>query len=401
MKLMKRSYIAQGSRAYYQAIVALLFGSLANFGLTYSMQPLLPNVSATFDLLPSTASLAMSMTTGGMAIGLLLIAGIAGMLERKTTIVVSLIGSAVLMIGASMSSAFETILVCRALQGLFIAGFPAAAIAYINEEFDPRTIGMVIGIYIGSNSLGGLFGRLATSAVADLYDWHIGLMSISALGFVLALWVLFTLPKSVNFMPAKKCPNHFVQSIFDNFKNRNLVEIYFVAFCVMGCFMAMYNFLPYVLVQEPYSFTQTQIGFVYAMYLVGSFASAYMGKKADICGHGKVLCASFLLAFIGTLLTLPSPLLMKMLGLAVFTFGFFGAHSSACSWVGLVCRGDKAQAVSLYLLCYYIGASLWGSLTGIPYQMFGWLGAVVMMCTILAVGGSVAYHLWRKIDCKA
>ncbi|MBR0325176.1 MAG: MFS transporter, partial [Selenomonadales bacterium] len=168
-----------------------------------------------------------------------------------------------------------------------------------------------------------------------------------------------------------------------------------------GCFMAMYNFLPYVLVQEPYSFTQTQIGFVYAMYLVGSFASAYMGKKADICGHGKVLCASFLLAFVGVLLTLPSPLLLKMLGLAIFTFGFFGAHSSACSWVGLVCRGDKAQAVSLYLLCYYIGASLWGSLTGIPYQTFGWLGAVVMMCVILAVGGSVAYHLWRKIDCKA
>lgn len=397
---MKRSYIAQGSRAYYQAIVALLFGSLANFGLTYSMQPLLPNVSATFDLLPSTASLAMSMTTGGMAIGLLLIAGIAGMLERKTTIVVSLIGSAVLMIGASMSSAFETILVCRALQGLFIAGFPAAAIAYINEEFDPRTIGMVIGIYIGSNSLGGLFGRLATSAVADLYDWHIGLMSISTLGFLLALWVLFTLPKSVNFTPARRCPHHFVQSIFDNFKNRHLVEIYLVAFCVMGCFMAMYNFLPYVLVKEPYSFTQTQIGFVYAMYLVGSFASAYMGKKADICGHGKVLCISFGMAFVGVLLTLPSPLLLKMVGLAVFTFGFFGAHSSACSWVGLVCRGDKAQAVSLYLLCYYIGASLLGSLTGIPYQTYGWGGAAAMMCTVLLVGGGIAYHLWRELDCQ-
>lgn len=400
MKSMKRSYIAQGSRAYYQAILALLLGSLANFGLTYSMQPLLPNVSATFDLLPSTASLAMSMTTGGMAIGLLLIAGIAGMLERKTTIVVSLIGSAVLMIGASMSDAFESILVCRALQGLFIAGFPAAAIAYINEEFDPRTIGMVIGIYIGSNSLGGLFGRLATSAVADMYDWHIGLMTISTLGFLLALWVLFTLPKSVNFTPARRCPHHFVQSIFDNFKNRHLVEIYLVAFCVMGCFMAMYNFLPYVLVKEPYLFTQTQIGFVYAMYLVGSFASAYMGKKADICGHGKVLCISFGMAFVGVLLTLPSPLLLKMVGLAVFTFGFFGAHSSACSWVGLVCRGDKAQAVSLYLLCYYIGASLLGSLTGIPYQTYGWGGAAAMMCTVLLVGGGIAYHLWRELDCQ-
>lgn len=398
---MKRTYIEAGSRAYYMAILALFLGSLANFGLTYSVQPLLPEMSETFGLPPSTASLAMSMTTGSMAIGLLLIAGIAGMLERKKTIVASLIGSAVLMIAASMSNDFTSILVYRALQGLFIAGFPAAAIAYINEEFDPRTIGLVIGIYIGSNSIGGLLGRIVTSSIADLYNWHIGLGSISAMGLVLALWVLFTLPKSVNFTPAKHCSKNFVRSIFDNFKNRYLVEIYFAAFCVMGCFMAMYNFLPYVLVQEPYSFTQTQVGFVYAMYLIGSFASAYMGKKADICGHGKTLCISFLLAFIGAVVTLPSPLWCKLLGLAIFTFGFFGAHSSACSWVGSVCRGDKAQAVSLYLLCYYVGASVIGTTAGIPYQMFGWVGAVATMCTILTVGGAVAYHLWRRIDCHA
>lgn len=395
---MDRQYIKAGSRLYYQAILALFLGSLANFGLTYSIQPLLPKLSQSFGLLPSTASLAMSMTTGGMAIGLLLIAGLAGMMERKRTIVASLIGSAVLMIAASLSTEFGMILACRGLQGLLIAGFPAIAIAYINEEFDPRTIGFVIGIYIGSNSIGGLLGRILTSSVADMYDWHIGLATISAIGLVLALWVLCTLPKSRNFKPSSHCPKHFVQSIVDNFKNRHLVEIYLVAFCVMGCFMAMYNFLPYVLIAEPYSFTQTEVGFVYTMYLVGSFASAYMGKQADIRGHGKVLCASLAIALAGVLVTLFAPLVIKLLGLALFTFGFFGAHTSACSWIGEVCRGDKAQAVSLYLLCYYIGASLIGSLTGIPYQMCGWGGAVVMMCVMLLIGGAIAVHLWRELD---
>lgn len=395
---MDRQYIKAGSRMYYQAILALFLGSLANFGLTYSIQPLLPKLSQSFGLLPSTASLAMSMTTGGMAIGLLLIAGLAGMMERKRTIVASLVGSAVLMIAASLSTDFGMILLYRAVQGVLIAGFPAIAIAYINEEFDPRTIGFVIGIYIGSNSIGGLLGRIVTSSVADVYDWHIGLATISAIGLVLALWVLCTLPKSRNFKPASHCPKHFVQSIVDNFKNRHLVEIYLVAFCVMGCFMAMYNFLPYVLIAEPYSFTQTEVGFVYAMYLVGSFASAYMGKQADIRGHGKVLCTSLAMALAGVAVTLFASLLIKLLGLALFTFGFFGAHTSACSWIGEVCRGDKAQAVSLYLLCYYIGASLIGSLTGIPYQMCGWAGAVVMMCVMLLIGGAIAVHLWRELD---
>jgi YNFM family putative membrane transporter len=64
------------------------------------------------------------------------------------------------------------------------------------------------------------------------------------------------------------------------------------------------------------------------------------------------------------------------MGLAVFTFGFFGTHSTVCSWVSNCCPGDKAQASSLYLLFYYCGASVIGTAAGIALSYYGWAGAV-------------------------
>lgn len=51
----------------------------------------------------------------------------------------------------------------------------------------------------------------------------------------------------------------------------------------------------------------------------------------------------------GAVLTLAASLVLKIIGIAVFTFGFFGSHSIASSWVGRRARAAKAQASSLYL----------------------------------------------------
>ncbi|AKU27922.1 hypothetical protein IB49_17815 [Geobacillus sp. LC300] len=43
-------------------------------------------------------------------------------------------------------------------------------------------------------------------------------------------------------------------------------------------------------------------------------------------------------------------MLVKIAGLALFTFGFFGGHSIASAWIGEQAHVYKAQASSLYLL---------------------------------------------------
>lgn len=63
-----------------------------------------------------------------------------------------------------------------------------------------------------------------------------------------------------------------------------------------------------------------------------------------------------------------------VLGVGIFTCGFFSAHAIASSWVGHRARTGKAQASSLYLFCYYQGSSISGTLGGMFWQRHGWRG---------------------------
>ena len=89
-------YIQKGGAGYWRAISALFLGTLAAFIVMYCTQPLIPVFSKELGLNPSVASLAMSVTSGGLEVSMFAIATFAGFLDRKKTMAVSLVGSALL-----------------------------------------------------------------------------------------------------------------------------------------------------------------------------------------------------------------------------------------------------------------------------------------------------------------
>lgn len=170
--------------------------------------------------------------------------------------------------------------------------------------------------------------------------------------------------------------------------------IYGIAFCAMGCFVCTYNFISYVLMNEPYNLSQTVIGFIFVLYLVGSVSSAIMGTLSDHYGHGIIIIISMIIQLAGIIITGFSPLIVKILGLAVFTYGFFGVHSNACAWAPQSCKNDKAQVSALYMLFYYAGASALGTVGGVFLTDYGWLGIVVFESIILIVGFVISVVLY-------
>jgi YNFM family putative membrane transporter len=89
--------------------------------------------------------------------------------------------------------------------------------------------------------------------------------------------------------------------------------------------------------------------------------------------------------FIGAVITLNPFLPVKIVGIAIFTFGFFGGHSIASSWVGRRVTHDKAQASSLYLFFYYVGSSIGGTAGGVFWTNYGWVGVISMIIGFLAL----------------
>ena len=386
--------IDKGTKEYKLALVMMFFGSLAAFGAEYCLQPVIPILAADFNLSPTTASLSMSFGTIGMAFSMLLIASISKYLERKKVMVIALGVSALIILAISVMQQFTLILLLRFVQGILLAGFPSLAVAYINEEFNPKIIGTAIGVYVAATPLGGLVGRILTSTLTDFASWRVGLMICGILYLLSAVMMWFFLPPSLN----KKIEHGRIHIAWRDFlallKNKKVIMIYCIAFCVMGCFVCTYNFISYVLMNEPYNLSQTIIGFIFVIYLVGSVSSAVMGTLSDHYGHGIIIMISMLIQLAGIIITGFSPLIVKILGLAVFTYGFFGVHSNACAWAPQSCQNDKAQVSAMYMLFYYIGASAFGTIGGIFLSDYGWSGIVVFESIILIVAFIISIVLY-------
>ncbi len=154
--------------------------------------------------------------------------------------------------------------------------------------------------------------------------------------------------------------------------------------------MTTYNYVAYRLLGEPYSLSQAAVGFIFIVYLVGIFASAWIGSRADRVGRSTMvgLMAAVMLA--GIALTAARPLALIIGGVAVVTFGFFGGHSVASSWVGLRARHAKAQAAALYLFFYYIGSSVAGLAGGVAWDRWAWPGVVAFVATLSALSLVIA-----------
>jgi MFS transporter, YNFM family, putative membrane transport protein len=72
------------------------------------------------------------------------------------------------------------------------------------------------------------------------------------------------------------------------------------------------------------------------------------------------------------------------------TFGFFGGHSVASTWVGLRAHRAKAQAAALYLFFYYMGSSLAGSAGGLFWERWRWPGVTGFVAAMLVTAVGLA-----------
>ncbi|MEK4066855.1 MFS transporter [Peribacillus sp. FSL R5-0717] len=392
------NYIEPAGKSFRKTILALFLGSFVTFADLYSTQPVIPVFAKQFGVSPAMASLTLSFATGTLALCLLLVSFFSENIDRKKIMGTALTLSALLSICVSFIQDDLYILIAiRAIQGAVLAGFPAIAMAYINEEFHPKSLGYVMGIYVSGSSIGGLAGRLIVGVLTDHFSWNIAIGSLGALSLIISLAFWWMLPPSQHAVRLRVSLSRIKISLINNLRNNRLVLLFGMAFLLMGSFVTVYNFVGIPLMGPPYHLSQTLIGFIFIIYLVGTFSSTWMGKLADQYGRSVVLLIGIAIMLMGALLTLLDPLLLKIMGLALFTFGFFGAHSIASSWVGsLADKSEKAQASALYLLFYYAGSSIVGASGGLFLMKFGW-GGVISAVSILILLAAACAMMVEKV----
>ena len=387
------TYIQRGTPAFKKVNLALFAGGFCTFAILWGTQPLLPDIASEFDISPATSSLSQSSATIALAIGLLITGSLSAMYGRKRVMTISLVTSSILTILTGFVPNFELLILCRILQGITLAGLPAVAMAYLGEEIEPKSLGMAMGLYISGNSVGGMAGRIISGSLTDYFSWHIALIGIGIIGLFASFIFWFVLPQSTHFKAQPFKIKHLGTSLFTHFKTPGLIYLFLIGFLLAGGFVSLFNYIGFELIKPPYSLSQTFVGFIFIVYIVGTFSSTWMGMLADQYGKRRILQLSLIILLIGGCMTLNLNIWLKIFGLAIFTYGFFACHSIISTWVGKLATHDKAQAASLYLFSYYIGGGIGGTIGGTFYHQFDWLGVVGMITALSVISILVSIRL--------
>jgi len=389
--------IKSGTKRYRQINWAFFAAGFVTFITLYDVQPLLPIFSREFNVPAALGSLPLSVATCTLAVAMLFAGTLSETLGRKRVMVASLFSTSLIALLTSFSTTFPELLALRLLQGLALAGLPAIAMAYLSEEIAPSSLSSAIGLYISGNAIGGMTGRIFTGTMCQYVSWRAALGIIGAACLMLSLFFALALPSSTNFSRRPFAFRYLFSSLLKQLRDPGLLCLFGMSFMAMGSFVTLYNYITFRLLSSPYYLTQSVVSWIFPVYLLGSFSSSMIGRQVALFGRSRMLSICLATMATGAVVTLAQGIDVIVAGIAIFTCGFFGAHTIASSWVGSRAYTARAQAASLYLFSYYLGSSVSGTVGGLFWTSHGWHGVVLMILVLLGAA-LVLFKRLTKIE---
>jgi MFS transporter, YNFM family, putative membrane transport protein len=387
----------RGTRGFRRVTLALFSAGLATFTTLYCVQALLPSLAGQFRLSPATASLAVSVATGALAVGVIPLTALSEAIGRTPIMTVSLFASAALGILQAFSPAFGVLLVLRALQGVALAGLQAVAMSYLTEEVHRRSLGFAMGLFIAGNGIGGMAGRLLGSLIDDVAGWRWALGVIGVIALACAVVFRLSILPSARFRARPLRVRELSAAVGRALADSGLLRLYAAGFLLMGCFVTVYNYLEFRLLGPGFHLSRAVVGLIFVVYLAGSAASVVAGRLVDRFGRPRMMWIMAAITLAGLVLMLPPDLALVIAGLVVTTGGFFAAHSVASGWVSARSAALGVQGAAVYLFFYYLGSSIGGSLGGLAFGGGGWPGVTLFTGAFVIAVVVIALTLRRLV----
>lgn len=390
MEMLPMDFIEKGTPAFNKVSIAFFAAGFNTFAILYTAQPLMPEFSEAFNVTPATSSLSLTLTTLALAVSMIIFGSISEAVGRKQIMVGSMFAASLLCVLTPLSGeSFTMLLILRTLQGVVLAGVPSIAMAYINEEIHPRSMPLAMGLYISGNSLGAVFGRVFSGLMGDVFNWQIAFLSIGLISVIATIIFWKLLNPSRNFRAQKLSAGSLLGTLIGHMKNPVLVSLFSVGFLLMGMNIALFSYVTFVLLGDPFYINQSIVSWIFLILLIGTVSSTVNGSLVVRLGQEKVLYLGLTILTAGILILFIPSVLTIILGLSLFTYGFFASHSVVSGLVGRNAQKNKAQASSLYLFFYYVGASLLGTFAGLFWVSHYWPGVVfvnliaALLCFVL------------------
>jgi len=166
-----------------------------------------PGIASGWGIDRAALGVVLAMELIGMAIGSVVLGGIADRIGRRSTILTCLFVMAGGMFGAATAQDVATLSVWRVLTGLGIGGMLAATNAAVAEAANARRRALCVVLMAGGYPVGSVVGGSISAVLLAHYDWQAVFVfgGFATLAFVpLVLWAA---PESIAFLLHRRPAN--------------------------------------------------------------------------------------------------------------------------------------------------------------------------------------------------
>ncbi len=353
----------------------------------YYAQTIIGLIAPDLGLSPVSASLIVSLTQIGYALGLFFVVPLGDLVENRRLLVVSTATSIVALGAAALTRSADVFLLMS-----FLIGFSSVSVQILvplaANLADPAARGRVVGNIMGGLITGILLTRPVASFAADHFGWRAVFSGAAVVMAAISLLLATRVPRR---QPAHQASYAALLRSLGTLVARQPVlrrrSLYQA--CMFASFTLFWTAVPLELAQR-YGLSHSQIALFALIGAMGAIAAPISGRIAD-AGHSRVASlAALAIGVLGYAPSLAQP--WGVLGLCVTAVVL-----DFCVQMHMVLGQREIYALdsasrnrlnALYMTSIFIGAASGSALASPLYSRFGWPGVAVAgsLFPLLALG---------------
>jgi len=361
----------------------------------YYAQPIIELIAPSIRLSQQGASLIVSLTQIGYALGLFFLVPLADLLENRRLLIVTALTATVSLLGAAFSATPGLFLAVSLLIGL--SSVTVQMLIPLAAHLAPAASrGRVVGNIMSGLLLGILLARPLSSFLAQHFGWRAVFMFAAAMTLGTVGVIATTLPRRV--------PEHtssygqLLASLWHLFTRFAVLrERALYQGLLFGVFSMFWTSVPLELSRH-YGLTQEQIGLFALVGALGAAAAPVAGRLAD-AGHTRI--ASLFAMIVAAVSLLPG-----LIGGAhgVIWLGLTGVALDFAVQMNMVLgqravyaldAASRGRLNALYMTSIFVGGAAGSAVASPLYNAMGWTG-IVLGSGVLVLATVAAFLIYQR-----
>lgn len=353
-------------------LLAIITGvSVANL---YYLQPLLAEISTSFQVNPTTVGSGAMLTQVGYAIGMLFILPLADIVNKKRLICTVALGAVIILLIIGINHNLWIFLIATLLLGIFSVT-PQLIIPLGAELADAKNRGAAIGKIMSGLFVGILLSRTVSGFIGEYLGWHMVYLIASGLMLIIVLIVVFYLPNYHNPQPIKYL--ELFASIFQIAKQEKVLrDASLCGALTFATFSIFWTTLPFLLASPHYNMGPQVVGIFGLVGVTGVIAAPIVGKMADRRSPETTISGAIIIVILSYLcfLLFGKYIAGLIVGVILLDLGIQSCQISNQARIFALSDTAYNRINTFYMVSYFCGGAFGSWLGAFCYTHWGWSG---------------------------